>query len=136
MIYEHRSHPLLPRAAFLARVARHSGIALVATLVSLGIGMWGYHAFEGLSWVDAYLNASMLMGGMGPVDPPKTVGGKIFAGTYALYCGLVLLIVAGVVIAPLFHRLLHRFHLQQEDEEEKATLPRKPTSKAKGKSKS
>ena len=111
MVYEHRAQSLLPRAAFFARLAVHSGIAIAVIVFSLGIGMLGYHLTEGLPWVDAYLNAAMLMGGMGPVDTPKSVGGKIFAGTYALYCGLVLLIAAGVFLAPIFHRFLHRFHL-------------------------
>lgn len=82
--------------------------------LSLAAGMAGYVHFERLGWTDAFLNAAMLMGGMGPVDAPRTEPGKIFAGLYALYCGLVLLIAAGIVTAPLFHRLIHRFHWMEE----------------------
>jgi len=83
-------------------------------VVSLGLGVLGYMLFEGLALVDAYLNASMILGGMGPVDLPKTVGGKIFAGSYALYSGLVFLIVSAVILAPLLHRILHRFHIDED----------------------
>jgi len=83
-------------------------------VVSLGLGVLGYMLFEGLALVDAYLNASMILGGMGPVDLPKTVGGKIFAGSYALYSGLVFLIVSAVILAPLLHRILHRFHIEED----------------------
>ena len=83
---------------------------------SLGVGMAGYHGFEQLSWLDAFLNAAMLLGGMGPVESPKTEGGKLFAGLYALYCGLVVLVVAGIVLAPVAHRILHRFHLEEREE--------------------
>jgi hypothetical protein len=76
--------------------------------------MAGYGYFEGLAWRDAFLNAAMLLGGMGPVDAPQTDGGKLFAGLYALYSGLVFLIAAGLVFAPVLHRLLHKFHWNQE----------------------
>jgi hypothetical protein len=78
----------------------------------LFIGMLGYHASEGFSWIDAFLNASMLLGGMGPVDPVHTAGGKLFAGLYALYCGFAVLAIAGIIFAPIVHRFLHRFHLE------------------------
>jgi hypothetical protein len=110
-MYEYHVAPLPPIAEFYRRVVRNVAIAVVVLVFSLGIGMIGYHVLEGLGWTDAYLNAAMLMGGMGPVDPPKSEMGKLFAGTYALYCGLVLLIVASVVLAPLVHRFLHKFHL-------------------------
>jgi hypothetical protein len=77
--------------------------------------MIGYRALERLSWLDAFLNAAMLLGGMGPVNTPGTTGGKLFAGLYALYCGLVVLIVAGIILAPVAHRILHRFHLEQDE---------------------
>ena len=82
-------------------------------MVSLAAGMIGYHGLERLSWLDSFLNAAMLLGGMGPVAVPVTPSGKIFAGLYALYCGLVVLIVAGIILAPVAHRILHRFHLEQ-----------------------
>ncbi|MHB8534650.1 MAG: hypothetical protein ACYDBW_04305 [Sulfuricaulis sp.] len=86
-------------------------MAASVIVVSLFIGMMGYHALEGLSWIDSFLNAAMLLGGMGPVNNPITFSGKLFAGLYALYCGLVVILVAGVLLAPVLHRLLHRLHL-------------------------
>jgi hypothetical protein len=77
--------------------------------------MVGYHFFEGVSWMDAFLNASMLLGGMGPVTIPVTSGGKLFAGLYALYCGLAVILVAGVILAPVAHRILHTFHMESRD---------------------
>ncbi len=109
-MYESRSQSILPRPLFLRRVVRHFSLAAVMLLASLGAGMAGYMYFEGLAWRDAFLNAAMLLGGMGPVDAPKTDGGKVFAGVYALFAGLVILITAGVVLSPVLHRLLHRFH--------------------------
>ena len=82
--------------------------------LSLGVGMAGYHYFEGLDWIDAYLNAAMLLGGMGPVNPIRTTSGKVFAGLYALYAGMVVLVAAGILMAPVFHRFIHRFHLEEE----------------------
>jgi hypothetical protein len=96
----------------------HSGIIAIALIaVSLFIGMSGYHLFEGLSWIDAFLNASMLLGGMGPVNAPATSGGKLFAGLYALYCGLAVIVVAGVILAPVAHRILHRFHFERRNQQ-------------------
>ena len=79
-------------------------------MISLLLGMAGYHALEKLSWIDSFLNASMLLGGMGPVNPPQTAAGKLFAGMYALYAGLAFLVGVGIIFAPVFHRILHRFH--------------------------
>jgi hypothetical protein len=113
-MYESRKQSPLPRALFLRRVVAHFAIALVALLGSLALGMAGYMYYENLAWRDAFLNAAMLLGGMGPVDPPKTDGGKVFAGLYALYCGLLILITAGVVLAPVLHRILHKFHWAED----------------------
>src|SRR5260221_14292504 len=110
MPYEQRSSIPISRIAFAGRMARHGALALALTLVSLGIGMAGYGYYEDLPWRDAFLNSAMLLGGMGPVNAPVTPGGKIFAGLYALYAGLVFLIVAGLLLAPVVHRVLHRFH--------------------------
>lgn len=88
--------------------------AVLIVLGSLGIGMVGYAFFESLPWTDAFLNAAMLLGGMGPVDMPHTEGGKLFAGCYALYAGLVFLILMGLVVGPVFHRVLHKFHWDRE----------------------
>jgi hypothetical protein len=118
-MYEHRAAPLLPRTAFLRRLARHGGIALALVSVSLAIGIVGYHVLEGLPWIDALLNAAMILGGMGPVDQVHTAAGKIFAAFYALYSGLIVLVIAGVLFAPLLHRFLHRFHLELADHKDK-----------------
>ena len=113
-MYESKTHPLLSRKRFLRRVFLHMATALSLLLLSLLLGMWGYQYFEHLPWRDAFLNSSMLLGGMGPVDPPQSNGGKLFAGLYALYAGLVFLIVVGLVLAPLVHRIMHKFHLEQD----------------------
>ncbi len=111
MRLEHRGQPLLSTEAFLLRVFRYSFGAAALVTGALGIGMLGYHELEGLSWLDAFLNASMILGGMGPVNELKTEAGKLFAGLYALFSGLIFLVVAGLVFTPLVHRLLHRFHV-------------------------
>jgi hypothetical protein len=112
--FEHRKRPLATPAAFARRVARSIGLVVLLMAVSLAAGMFGYHTLESMSWIDAFHNAAMLMGGMGPVSEMKTGAGKLFAGLYALYCGLFLLIAAGIVLAPLAHRLVHRFHLEED----------------------
>jgi hypothetical protein len=111
-MYEHASEPLLPRPAFVRRVIRHAGGAAALLLGSLLAGMLGYAVLDGLNPVDAFLNAAMILGGMGPVDPLRDNAAKVFAGIYALYSGVVFLVAVGVVFAPLLHRLLHRLHLQ------------------------
>lgn len=114
-MYEHHSLPLLSRYQFAIRLALH-GLAGIALLVfSLAIGMLGYWYYEGLGWRDGFLNSAMLIGGMGPVNPPETNGGKIFAGMYALYAGLVFIVGAGLVLAPVVHRIMHKFHLDEEE---------------------
>src|SRR5689334_7767564 len=118
MRFEHKHEPLLPRTLYYLRLARHLTIALVIVVGSLLMGMVGYRVTEGMSWIDAMLNASMLLGGMGPVNVVQTVAGKLFASFYALYSGLVFLIVAGVLFAPIFHRFTHRFHLGMEDDDD------------------
>jgi hypothetical protein len=114
-MYEHQTERLLSRVAFLRRLTRHAGVAFALVVGSLSIGVLGYHFFEHMPWIDALLNASMILGGMGPVDPVKTTAGKLFASLYALYSGLVVLVAAGIVFAPIFHRFLHRFHLQEDE---------------------
>ncbi len=113
-MFEHHREPLLPRSAYLRRVGRFGGAALLIVLGSVAIGMVGYHFLEGLAWMDAFLNAAMILGGMGPVNPIHTEGGKLFAGLYALYSGLVFLLAAGVLFAPILHRFMHRFHLEMD----------------------
>jgi hypothetical protein len=109
-MYESKAEAPLPRAKFAKRLLGHGGIALGLLLASLGAGMLGYVYFERLSLMDAFLNASMLLGGMGPVNAPATPGGKLFAGLYALYAGLVFIVSAALVFTPIAHRVLHKFH--------------------------
>ena len=111
-VFEHRSQPLLPRKAFVFRMLRFTSYASALITVSLLVGILGYIGFAHLSLVDAFLNAAMIMGGMGPVSVLTSNAAKIFAGIYALYCGMVLLISVGIMTAPLLHRLLHILHLQ------------------------
>jgi hypothetical protein len=111
-MFEHRSDPLLPLGAFFRRLASSAGLGFGLIAVSLFFGMLGYHVFERLRWIDSFLNASMLLGGMGPVEMPHTYGGKLFAGMYALYCGLAVIAVAAILLAPVVHRILHGFHLE------------------------
>jgi hypothetical protein len=108
--YERMSQPVLPRRRFLRRMAASSAVGLGLIAVSLLIGMAGYHQFVGLSWIDAYENAAMILSGMGPVANPETWSGKVFAGTYALYSGIALLATTAVVFAPVVHRFLHYLH--------------------------
>ncbi len=110
--FEHRRQPLASRRIFIQRMARYLAVSIAIILLSLAIGILGYHFTEGLSWIDSLLNASMILGGMGPVDPLRTVAGKLFASFYALFSGMVFLVAVGVLIAPAFHRFLHRFHLE------------------------
>ena len=115
MTPESRFHkPLPPRAHFFRRLARSVCIAAVIVAGSLGIGMVGYHATEGLSWLDSFLNASMILAGMGQVDTLRTDGGKLFAGMYAIFSGVIFLTMCAVLLAPALHRFLHRTHLDIE----------------------
>ena len=93
----------------------HIAVAACVLLGSLGLGMMGYHGIEKLSWMDAFLNSAMLLGGMGPVDAPKTDSGKLFAGLYALYAGLVFLVTVAIVFTPIVHRVMHKFHWRDGD---------------------
>jgi hypothetical protein len=113
---ERRRQRLLPWPAFLARVAKYAAGAAGLILGALGIGMLGYHQLEDLPWIDSFLNASMILGGMGPVAQLHTDSGKLFAGIYALFAGLIFLVVAGLIFTPLVHRLLHHFHLDGDSE--------------------
>lgn len=112
--FEHRSEPLLPHSAFRKRLARRVGYAVGYLLASLLLGTIGFHLFAGQEPIDAFLNAAMLLGGMGPVGEIKYFGGKLFAGVFALYAGLAFIAITGYLLAPYAHRLLHRFHLEEE----------------------
>jgi len=109
-MYERRNQSPLSRPHFVRRMIGHSVVALALLAVSLGIGMWGYVAFEGLTDIDAFLNAAMLLGGMGPIHSPVSYAGKLFAGLYALYAGLAFIATLAIVLTPVMHRVLHRFH--------------------------
>ena len=115
-MYERHYEPLLPVKLFYKRVFSHFLAALSILTASLGIGMVGYGVLEHLSFVDALLNASMILGGMGPVNELKTVAGKVFASFYALFSGMIFLVVAGIIVAPIAHRLLHIMHLMPDKE--------------------
>ena len=117
MSFERRHESLLPRRLFLRRLARWSEAAGAILVGSLALGTCGYHLLEGLPWVDALLNASMILGGMGPVDPIRTTAGKLFASFYALYSGLAIISIAGLLLAPLVHRFLHKFHIEGSRED-------------------
>src|SRR6187551_3688774 len=110
--FEHHAQSVISLRQFVIRLAHSSIVAVLLVAVSLCAGMLGYHLLEGVSWIDAFLNAAMLLGGMGPVNLPVTYGGKLFAGLYALYCGLVVIFVAGILLAPVAHRVLHKFHME------------------------
>lgn len=114
-MFEHRRQPLLTRREFLIRQLIYLLVALGIIAGSLVLGMLGYHYFEHLAWIDALVNAAMLLGGMGPVNELHTTAGKLFASFYALYSGIVFLVSVGVILAPLYHRFLHRFHLEIGD---------------------
>jgi hypothetical protein len=111
-MYEYHTQPLLPRSRFFIRFVYHTLVSLAIMSLALVIGILGYHFFEGLNWVDSLLNASMILGGMGPVDMIKSESGKIFASIYALFSGIVFLVVAGVIVAPVAHRILHFMHME------------------------
>jgi hypothetical protein len=112
--FEHRSERPLPTQEFVGRLARYSLGAAILVIFALGIGILGYHRLVNLSWSDSFLNASMILSGMGPVNEILTESGKIFAGLYALFSGLIFIAAVSLVIAPLFHRLLHRFHFEED----------------------
>ena len=114
MRFERRNERLLPRRLFLWRLARWCAAAGAVVAGSLAVGICGYHYLGGLAWIDSLLNASMILGGMGPVDTIKSNTGKIFASMYALYSGLALIAVVGLMLAPVLHRLLHLFHIDDK----------------------
>ncbi len=116
MGFEHRSQPLLPQASFLRRLAVAAAASAAMLLTWIIIGVCGYHFLAGLTWVESFLNAAMIVGGMGPVDILDNDVAKIFAGVYAIVSGVVFLGVFGLLAAPVFHRFLHKFHLDMDKE--------------------
>jgi ABC-type Fe3+ transport system permease subunit len=122
--YEHRSEPVLKRPLFYRRLANSLGLGAALIAVSMLVGIAGYRFLENLSWLDAYVNAAMILSGMGPLHAPQSFWGKIFAGAYALYSGFAVLVIAGIAFAPLAHRILHKFHA----EEGERSVPRQQIS--------
>ncbi len=112
--FDYKESPLASPVRFAWRMLINIFAALVLVALALGAGMWGYHETEGMDWLDAFLNSAMLLGGMGPVTPLATDAGKLFAGIYALVCGLVFVLASGVVLAPVFHRVLHALHVDDD----------------------
>ncbi|HOY95772.1 MAG TPA: hypothetical protein PK509_08550 [Catalimonadaceae bacterium] len=117
MAFERKSDKLLSKNQFYLRLSLHLTVALGLVVISIGFGAIGYHGFEGISWVDSIYNASMILTGMGPVTVLKKDITKIFASLYAIYGGIILLAITGIILAPLAHRLLHLFHLREAEEE-------------------
>jgi hypothetical protein len=115
MAFENRRAPLASYPVFLRRVAKCLALAMGVLGVALGIGVLGYHLCAGLAWIDALLNAAMILTGMGPVDPMRSPGAKLFASGYALFSGVVFITVMGLIIGPIVHRVLHRFHIDEDD---------------------
>ena len=111
---EHRTQQPLTRRDFLLRLLKTTSLAVAFIGGALGIGMVCYHGFENLTWVDSFLNASMILGGMGPVNEMHTEAGKIFAGCYALFSGIFFIAMAGILLTPFAHRVLHRFHYDSD----------------------
>jgi hypothetical protein len=118
-MFEHRRQPLLSWAKYRRRIAGSLSAAAAILAVSLGMGVAGYRFIEGLPWIDALLNAAMILGGMGPVNELHTSGGKLFAACYALFSGIVFITVSAIVLAPVLHRFLHKFHLESESHEKR-----------------
>jgi len=118
-MFEPRNKKLLPRKEYFRRLARHAVMGVMVIIASLAIGMMGYHTFEKLSWIDAFVNAAMILSGMGPVATLQTDTGKLFAGFYALYSGIALISVVGIIFAPVIHRFLHKFHLEDKERDSK-----------------
>jgi hypothetical protein len=126
-MFEAKSKPLLSRPSYYARLARGAAIGLLVTVIALGAGMFGYHHFEGMPWIDAFANAAMILSGMGPLAPLNTASGKLFAGIYALFSGLLFVVVMGIVFAPVVHRFMHHFHFEDDGEDGKQNRKRGST---------
>jgi len=117
-IFEHGRQPVISRRRFIRRMFIAISLWLALTVIGLLIGIAGYAKFEGMSIVDAYVNAAMILSGMGPIGELKTTAGKLFAGTYAIFSGLIIVIATGFILAPIFHRVLHRFHVETTREKD------------------
>jgi hypothetical protein len=113
-MFEHRTDPLLPTHQFVWRVLGFVGLSAVVVGIALGIGVLGYHYLGGLPWIDALVNASMILGGMGPVDTITSHAGKLFASVYALFSGLLFIGAASLTLTPFVHRIMHKLHMEEE----------------------
>jgi hypothetical protein len=125
-MYEKKNQPLAPKSTYFMRLRKTTGLGLLAIAVAMFIGMLGYHHFEKMSWVDAFVNAAMILSGMGPMGTLSTAAGKIFAGFYALFSGLLFILIIGLIFAPIFHRFFHKFHLDSSPQ----TKPKSKSSRA------
>jgi hypothetical protein len=114
-MFERKHEKLAPLSVFVRRMAASVLMAGILIAVALFIGIIGYHRIAGFDWVDSILEASMILGGMGPVNSLATTGAKMFASGYALFSGLVFIAIMGIVLAPVTHRMLHKFHIDEED---------------------
>jgi hypothetical protein len=113
--FEKRHHKLASSQVFSQRLLRHGFVALATIIATLAVGMVGYMGFEGMGFADAFVNSAMILSGMGPMGELQFDGAKIFAGLYAIVCGLLLFAVAGIMLVPVFHRILHDFHVDDDD---------------------
>ena len=118
MKYERRSQKLASPTMYRRRLVQSGVAGFIMVAVSLAVGMAGYAYFEDLGWLDSFVNAAMILSGMGPLHDPESTGGKLFAGIYALYSGFAVLVIAAVTFAPVIHRILHRVHMKTEEDEE------------------
>ena len=114
IMFEHRKQALLPRREFIRRLGWSVTAGVVLIACSLSVGMIGYHWLGGLTWIDAFLDSAMILSGMGPLSPLHSDAAKLFAGCYAIYCGIALIATTGVMLAPVIHRALHKFHLEDD----------------------
>lgn len=113
--FERKGQKVASRGRFSQRMVRNGAAAGVMTLLALGVGMAGYMVLESMSATDAFANAALILSGMGPLDPLRTAGGRVFAGVYALVSGVLYIALSALILAPIFHRILHRFHVDEED---------------------
>ncbi len=116
-MFEQRHQQLLPQREFIRRLGWSVALGTGLILFSLSLGVAGYHYICGLAWIDAFLDAAMILSGMGPLSPIPTAAGKLFAGCYAIYCGIALIGTTGIIFAPVIHRALHKFHLEESERE-------------------
>jgi Co/Zn/Cd efflux system component len=123
--FERRHEPLIPLSRFVRRLASSFAIGQVLVAISLAIGMVGYHRLFSLPWIDAFVNAAMILSGMGPLAEPESFGAKLFSGLYALYSGLAVLAIAGVIFAPAVHRFLHYLHADPDETRDAEPAPRR-----------